>query len=402
MPRTFFVLGAGIYQLPLILRLKSRGDRVVVASAPGKYPGIDLADTFYPVDTRDSDALTDIARRERIDAVLTAGTDVALVSLGRICDSLNLPGPTERMALLATNKRAMKQAFAESGVRTARFSIAHNHDQAMHALEQIGLPSMVKCVDMSGSRGISKVERLDDVSKALERALDVSSCDYVVIEQFVSGHEVGVDGYVDRKGRIAFYSPHDKVVWNNGLTDIPVGHRINEPFLAHCAEHTDLRQQTEKAIRSLGMRDCFFNMDVLLADNEAWIIEAGVRTGATCIPEVIGSYYGIDYYEQLIAASSGEQPRFEKRAAVDAVEARLLFSPTESVYVREPALAESGISLSIDYPTGSSLPAFRAGNDRVGQIIACGASPRELQEKIERIERHVQQHCFTPQNERPL
>lgn len=42
------VLGGGIYQIPLIERSKARNLKAVVASIPGNYPGIALADEFLP------------------------------------------------------------------------------------------------------------------------------------------------------------------------------------------------------------------------------------------------------------------------------------------------------------------------------------------------------------------
>ena len=42
------VLGGGIYQIPLIERSKARNMKAIVASIPGNYPGIALADEFLP------------------------------------------------------------------------------------------------------------------------------------------------------------------------------------------------------------------------------------------------------------------------------------------------------------------------------------------------------------------
>ena len=53
MASNVLVLGAGIYQVPLIKRIQARGIRAVVASIPGDYPGIILADEFLPVNTTD-------------------------------------------------------------------------------------------------------------------------------------------------------------------------------------------------------------------------------------------------------------------------------------------------------------------------------------------------------------
>ena len=47
------ILGAGVYQLPLIAAVQRLGFSAVVVSIPGSYPGLDVADEVILVDTRD-------------------------------------------------------------------------------------------------------------------------------------------------------------------------------------------------------------------------------------------------------------------------------------------------------------------------------------------------------------
>ena len=65
MRKKLMVLGAGIYQVPLIKKAKAMGMEVIVASIPGKYPGISLADKFFPIDTRDNIKILEIAQKRK-------------------------------------------------------------------------------------------------------------------------------------------------------------------------------------------------------------------------------------------------------------------------------------------------------------------------------------------------
>ena len=53
--KKLMILGAGIYQVPLIKKAKEMGLETLVVSIKGNYPGIALADSFYEIDTRDYD-----------------------------------------------------------------------------------------------------------------------------------------------------------------------------------------------------------------------------------------------------------------------------------------------------------------------------------------------------------
>ena len=51
--KRLMILGAGIYQVPLIKKAKEMGLETLVVSIKGNYPGIALADSFYEIDKRD-------------------------------------------------------------------------------------------------------------------------------------------------------------------------------------------------------------------------------------------------------------------------------------------------------------------------------------------------------------
>ncbi len=391
--RAVLVLGAGIYQVPLIKKVKQRGYRAVALSVPGDYPGIALADEFLPVNTTDEAGVVKAARSRDASAIITTGTDVAMRSLGAVCDALGLLGPSYESARRATNKLDMKRALTEEGVRTARFALARSAEEAVGAWNKLaaGSPShavMVKCPDRSGSRGISVARGTGEVEEAFRSAVDASICGYAIVEDLIVGHEIGVDGYVDRDGNVAFLAPHDKRVLGNGHTDVPVGHLMNAALVSGLLSRTDVVAQVGLTARALAMRGCFFNMDVMLDDEGgAWVIEAGVRAGATCIPEVIGGYYGFDYYDTMLDAALGIDPAFPGSPAVGASEGRLLVTTRESVAAKADAASilapvenrySARLTASFDYAPGATLPRFQNGTSRIGQVFGAAEDPGAL------------------------
>ena len=57
------ILGAGIYQVPLIETAKKMGLYTIVVSIPGNYPGFALADKVYYENTVDEDKILEIAKK---------------------------------------------------------------------------------------------------------------------------------------------------------------------------------------------------------------------------------------------------------------------------------------------------------------------------------------------------
>ena len=59
------ILGAGLYQVPLIETAKRMGLETIVVSVPGPYKGFSLADRCYYVDTRDREQILETMRELR-------------------------------------------------------------------------------------------------------------------------------------------------------------------------------------------------------------------------------------------------------------------------------------------------------------------------------------------------
>ena len=59
------ILGAGIYQVPLIRTARRMGLYTIVVSIPGDYPGFALADKIYELNTRDKEAILAAAEKEQ-------------------------------------------------------------------------------------------------------------------------------------------------------------------------------------------------------------------------------------------------------------------------------------------------------------------------------------------------
>ena len=122
------ILGASIYQVPLIKTAKKLGLYTIVASIPGEYPGFAIADKVYEINTTDKEAICRVCEEEQVDGICTTGTDVAVATIGYVCERLHLAGLSEHAAMLATDKAKMKEAFREGGVSASAFYRAESYE----------------------------------------------------------------------------------------------------------------------------------------------------------------------------------------------------------------------------------------------------------------------------------
>ena len=172
--KKIMVLGAGVYQVPLIEQVNKMGYKSLVVSVRGSYPGFDIAHKSYFIDTRDSSSILEIAKKECIDGVCTTGTDVAIKTLGIICDELGLTGISKYSAEMASFKTKMKQMFKRYNVRTADYKIIDINtplEKVALICKELFFPVLFKVEDSSGSRGVIKVSNEEEINDALNIVL---------------------------------------------------------------------------------------------------------------------------------------------------------------------------------------------------------------------------------------
>ena len=382
MSKNVLVLGAGVYQIPLIDRAKRSGAHTIVASIEGDYPGFAIADECAYLDTRDKEGLLALAREKEVDAVVTACTDVCVPSLGYICDELGLPGVSYDAALLSSNKIEMKKAFAHEGVRTAEFSIVPL-DSSIEDCEaictQIGYPVIFKAIDSSGSRGIEVVDDPSMIKSAIETVRSVTKCDEFLIERFLKGIEFGMQAFV-QNGKVLFVMLHGDYLFQ-GATAVPMGHYIpyGDDKLSRLASI-----EAEKAIKALEIDNCAVNVDGILCDGEVYIIEIGARAGATCLPELVSLQYGIDYYDAILQCSFGEKVTIPERRNTYVY--AMILCPSNHGVVESidciPAVDEHIRYISLDVKKGDAIKEFHVGPDRIGQVVVEGSTPEEAEKLL--------------------
>ena len=369
--KKIMILGAGVYQVPLIKKAKEIGLHTIVVSIPGNYPGFKYADEVVYEDTTDTDGVLKIAREMNIDGICTTGTDVAISTLGVVCDELGLCGVSSLGARYACDKMLMKRAFAEHNVKTAGFkelNIEAKDDTLEEVCEELGYPVIFKAVDSSGSRGIVRVNSKEDISDAIKSVRSVTKVDHFIIEKFLIGTEFGAQAFV-YKGRLEFVIPHGDIVYT-GDTGVPIGH-----YAPYGSENLieETKSELAKAVEAMHIDNCAINADFILCDDGVYVLEIGARGGATCLVELVSIYYGYDYYEKIIRAAMGEEVTFkpENEKRIPNASHLLMSDKTGSIVsIQNNNTVDDGVyEIVFDHVVGERVNKFHIGPDRIGHVV---------------------------------
>ena len=387
--KKLMIMGAGIYQVPLIKAAKEMGIYTIAVSIPGKYPGFAYADEVLHINTVDAEAVLQAAKERKIDGICTAGTDVAVMTIGRVNDELGLSGISYSAARIACDKVLMKQCYEEHGVRTARYRKVYFNENVDEKIEGLQYPLIIKIVDSSGSRGITRVDRPDQIQAAITNAQAYTRKDYYIVEEFIIGREFGAQAFV-MDGKVQFILPHGDYIFH-GSTGVPAGHFA--PYELSEEAQKDCCETCEKAILAMGLDNCAVNCDFIMRDGKTYVLEIGGRSGATCLAELVSIYYGYDYYKKIIEVALGQKPDFPKDKAVPNA-SKLLMSDKDGEIIalanRNPKSDSNICEVCFDYTIGDQVKKFHVGPNRIGHVVTKGRTLSEATAALDRALKNIE------------
>ena len=387
--KKLMIMGAGIYQVPLIKAAKEMGIYTIAVSIPGKYPGFAYADEVLHINTVDAEAVLKAAKERKIDGICTAGTDVAVMTIGRVNDALGLSGISYNAAKIACDKVLMKQCYEEHGVRTARYRKVYFNENVEEKIKDLQYPLIIKIVDSSGSRGITRVDRPDQVQAAITNAQAFTRKDYYIVDEFIIGREFGAQAFV-MDGKVQFILPHGDYIFM-GSTGVPAGHFA--PYELSEEAQQDCCETCEKAILAMGLDNCAVNCDFIMRDGKTYVLEIGGRSGATCLAELVSIYYGYDYYKKIIEVALGMKPDFPKDKAVPNA-SKLLMSDKDGEIIalanRNPKSDKGIYEVCFDYTVGDQVKKFHVGPNRIGHVVTKGRTLAEATAALDRALKNIE------------
>ena len=380
------ILGASYSQLPLYEAAERLGIKTIAASTPGDWPGFQAADESTYTDISDPGAVMEAVRKFQADGITTCCLDTGVRAMGYACEKLGLKGLSEKSADISSNKFKMKEAFMAGGVRCARHICIRNREELAEALEKLDFPVVIKAVDLMGSRGIFRCDTSEQAFSFYEKTMEARGEDYCLVEEFIEGEPFGCEAMMS-EGRLLYCLPNNIDAFQS-YVPTPVGHSV--PWKKQDSLGEEAKRQVKLAICAVGLDNCAVNCDLIEKDGKVYVIEITGRAGATCLPETVGLYYGINYYEAIVRLALDMEPEklFTKPYPGSASLSKILTSDrsgTVKAIRNENAPAEDIIDLSFNIQPGDYVNQYRNGRDRIGQIILAGKELHDCEERLDEI-----------------
>lgn len=299
------IIGANDFQNPLILKAKEMGlETHVFAWADGAV-GEKTADYFYPISIVEKEQIFEKCKEIQPDAVATIASDLANITVSYLAEKLGLVHNTPECTLISTNKHKMRIAFANGGVATPHFEKVSNSSE-LGDMSAFHFPVIVKPTDRSGSRAITKVERKEDIEKAVKAATEQSFEKMAIVEDYIEGPEYSCEC-------ISYQGEHNMLAVTKKFTTgaphfIETGHL--EPADLTPEQLNLVKSTIFKALDALKIRYGASHSEFRITpDGRIGIIEIGSRMGGDCIgSDLVRLSTGKDFVKMVIDVALGNKP----------------------------------------------------------------------------------------------
>lgn len=358
MKRKLAIIGAGLFQRPLIVRARQLGFETHVFAWTKDAVGAPYADFFYPISITEHSAILRCLRRIKPMGITSIASDLAMPTVASCAAALGLPTNPPAVIATAIDKYRSRCVFSAQGLSVPRFARCSSLKEARDGLKYVGLPAIIKPVDRSGSRGVSRIDDPSLLPRAYHNAMTVSFGKATIIEQFIAGREFSVEVF-------SWRGVHRVLALTEKFTTgaphyIETGHLEPAKLTAEITRRVNMI--ICKGLAALVFQDGAAHGEVIIDnDGKAWIVEIGPRMGG----DFIGSHLvplstGHDFLGLVIRAAIGERPVFRSRPFCGAAGVGFhLFKPgsVAAVHSRMSGLSfidESGI--------------FFAAGDRLGKV----------------------------------
>ena len=303
--KTVMVLGASYLQTFAIKKVKEMGYRAVALDGNPESVGFSDADSSYPCSTTDREGVLAIARKEKIDGIMTYASDVSAPAVAYVAEKLGLPTNPYESVVTMTDKSLTRRFMEKHGFNVPESAEAQSLSEAAAAAEKIGFPVIFKPVDSAGSKGVSRVDSPAEIEKAFLFALDYSRSKRIIVEKFLvrKGHQIDADCFM-YDGELVHFLPMDQ--HRDEIAPYsPIG--ISAPSVLKDAKAELARAEVERFLKLLGMRFGEYNVEYLFDENDDfYLLEIGPRAGGNLIPDVIFRSAGLDLCRASVAAALGE------------------------------------------------------------------------------------------------
>ena len=394
--KKIMLLGGIHYLLPVIKAAHEQGYYVITADYLPDNIAHKYSDEFCNVSIVDQEAVLIEAQKRNIDGIISFGVDPGVISAAYVQEKMHLPsmGPYESVRILQ-NKDLFRAFLRDNGFNVPA---AKGYTSKQEALEDkswiTSFPMIVKPTDSAGSKGVTRIDNLNEYEAAIDEAFSKSISGHVIVEEFID--KVGCSSDTDSfllNGELKFVSFNAQHFDANAANPYtPAAYSWPSTFPEHEAY---LTSEIQRLLTLLRMRTSVFNIETRIAPNgKPYIMECTPRGGGNRLCEMLRYATGVDLITAQVRAAVGDRVDGVEQKPYNGYWAEVILHANQdgifhALHISSP-FCDNIVDSDLWVKPGDHVSCFNGANDAIGTLKMHFEKEDDMLAFISSVKKYVQ------------
>jgi len=390
------LLGGLRYLLPVIEAAHKQGYYVLTADYLPNNIAHKYSDEYVNVSIVDKEAVLKVAKEKQIDGIISFAVDPGVVAAAYVQEQMHLPqmGPYASVVILQ-NKDLFRQFLTEHRFNVPAAKGYSSKEEALNDRDWIqSFPMIVKPTDSAGSKGVTRIDSIDEYPAALDEAFDKSISGHVIVEEFIekAGCSSDTDSFL-LNGELKFVS------FNAQRFDVHAANPYTPAAYSWPSTFTKeqeayLTSELQRLLTLLHMQTSVFNIETRIGTNgKAYIMECTPRGGGNRLSEMLRYATGVDMITAQVRAAVGDPVEGIEQRPYNGHWAEVILHADEDGIFQalrvDKAFQTNVVDTDLWVEKGDKVFGFNGANDAIGTLKMQFANEGAMLDFIGNVSKHV-------------
>lgn len=389
--KKLMLLGGLRYLLPVIEAAHRLGIYVITCDYLPDNIAHKYSDEYHNVSIVDKEAVLELARKLQIDGIMSFAVDPGVVTAAYVQEQMELPGNPYESVCILQNKDRFRNFLTQHGFNVPKAKGFASMEDALAEKYWFPWPVIVKPTDSAGSKGVTRVDRLEDLEPALKVAFDHSISGRVIVEEFIEKQGCSSDtDCFSVDGQLKFVS-FSAQRFDEDAPNPYTPSAYSWPSTFTPAQEEELTLEIQRLLTLLGMRTSIYNIETRVGTNgKPYIMEVSPRGGGNRLAEMLRYATGVDLITNAVRAAVGEEVVGVEQKPYKGAWAEVVLHSDKGGKFQELSVDASAVNAEVVetdlwVQPGDQVHAFKGANDAIGTLVLNFVSEAELVSALKNV-----------------
>lgn len=393
--KKLMLLGGMRYLIPVIKAAHELGVYVITCDYLPDNIAHKYSDEYCNESIINKEAVLEKAKKLNIDGIMSFACDPGVETAAYVAEKLNLPscGSYKSVSILQ-NKGKFRKFLEKNGFNVPVAKSYNNIEEAVKDVDIFNWPVIVKPTDSAGSKGVTRVDKQEDLRKSIENALSYSHCNEFIIEDFLEkvGDSSDCDSFsIDGELKFVSFSAQK---FDENCENPYTPSAYAWPTTISEEHQEELKKEIQRLIKLLNLKSSVYNIETRECTNgKAYIMECSPRGGGNRLSEMIRYITGTDLIKESVKASLGLKIDSIEQIEINENWGEIILHSEksgifDSLWISKD-IKDNIVEKDLWIESGTSVGGFAGANEAIGTLVLKFENKEKLTEVLNNQEKYV-------------